>query len=285
MHENHDYKLYIIFVYAKILILPCLLGPMDESPLPKRVESSLVVNAAPEQIFPLLEDPHSVMKWATFVRQVQWAKGSGIGATDRCQIEISSMKVWMGAQVNVYEKNVRIGRRSVGGMEMQSEVQLVPQGPNTRVEWTMSYRPPMGPIGSLLDLLLMRASIRRGQVASLKKLKSLAETGYQPIPHVGADELRTALREGTPPVLLDVRDAEDFAKPGSGIPGSLNFPMDQLVDRVAELEKFRERELVTICNAGRMAGEAAEILLGHGFSRAKVLLGGLSSWKATGKAG
>jgi rhodanese-related sulfurtransferase/uncharacterized membrane protein len=254
---------------------------MDDKPLPKRVEASLVVNAPPEQVFPLLEDPHSVMKWVTFLRQVQWAKGSGIGARDRCQIEIAGMKIWMGAQVCVYEKNVRIGRSSVEGMKMRSEVHLGSEGPSTRVVWTMSYRPPMGPIGYLMDSLIMRSAIRKGLTASLGELKRLAESGYKPIPHVGADDLRAALAKGTPPVLVDVRDPEDFAKPNGAIPGSLNIPMDQFPNRLGELEKYRDREVVTICYAGRMAGEAAELLQGRGFARAKVLLGGLSSWRAS----
>jgi rhodanese-related sulfurtransferase/uncharacterized membrane protein len=254
---------------------------MDEEPLPKRVETSLVMNAPPEQIFPLLEDPHSVMKWVTFLRQVQWAKGSGLGAKDRCQIEVAGMRVWMGAQVDVYQKNVRIGRRSVEGMEMRSEVHLVPDGSSTRVEWAMSYRPPMGPIGYVMDALMMRTAVRKGLTASLEKLKHLAESGYKPIPHVGADDLRAALLKGTPPVLVDVRDPEDFAKPNSTIPGSLNIPFPQFPNRMGELEKYRDRELVTICYAGRLAGDAAELLQGRGFARAKVLLGGLSSWRAT----
>jgi phage shock protein E len=258
---------------------------MDEKPLPKHVEDSIVVHARPEQVFPLLEDPQSLMKWVTFLRQVQWAKGSGIGAKDRCQLEIAGRKVWMGAQVDVYEKNVRIGRKSVEGMKMRSEVRLVPEGPNTRVEWAMSYRPPMGPIGSLMDAMVMRKAIREGLTASLEGLKRLAESGYLPIPHVGADDLRAALAKGTPPVLLDVRDPEDFAQANGRIPGSFNIPMDQLPNRMEELQGFRDREVVTICYAGRMAGEAAELLQGRGFPRAKVLLGGLSSWHATATPG
>ncbi len=260
-----------------------LLVSMDETPLSRRVENSLVVNARPEQIFPLLEDPHSAMKWVTFLRQIQWAKGSGIGAKDRCQLEIAGMKVWMGAQVDVYEKNVRIGRKSVEGMKMRSEIHLVPEGSHTRVVWAMSYRPPMGPLGSLIDALMMRRAIRAGVAASLAGLKRLAESGYKPIPHMGVEDLRDALAKGTPPVLVDVRDPEDFDRPHNAIPGSLNIPMDQFPNRVGELEKFRDREVVTICYAGRMAGEAAELLQGRGFPRAKVLLGGLSSWNATAR--
>lgn len=185
---------------------------MDETPLPKRVENSLVVNARPEQVFPLLENPHSLMKWVTFLRQVQWAKGSGIGAKDRCQLEIAGMKVWAVAQVQVYEKNVRIGRESVEGMRMRSEIHLVPDGSNTRVEWAMSYRPPMGRLGSLMDAMIMRRAIRKGVATSLGRLKGLAESGYKPIPHVGVDVLRDALVSGTPPVPVDARDPEYFAR-------------------------------------------------------------------------
>jgi rhodanese-related sulfurtransferase/uncharacterized membrane protein len=257
---------------------------MDETRLPREVSSSTVIDAPPKDVFPLLEDPHAVMKWVSFLRQVQWATGSGIGAKDRCQLQIGGMKVWMGAQVNVYEKNVRIGRRSVEGMEMRSEVRLVPQSSGTRVEWRMAYRPPMGPLGRLMDLLLMRSALQKGMQTSLGSLKSLAESGYTPIPHVGAEELRQALANGTRPFLLDVRDREDFATPQSRIPGSVNIPMAELPSRMQEMAVARDKEIVTICYAGRMAGEAAEFLRGQGFGRARVLLGGLSSWNATAAA-
>ena len=258
---------------------------MEEKPLPQRAESSVVVNAAAPEVFRLLEDPHALMKWVTFLRQVQWAKGSGVGARDRCQLEIAGMKVWMGAQVHLYEKNSRIGRRSVEGMPMRSEVQLTPIEARTRVDWTISYRPPMGPLGALMNALVMGKSMREGMSKSLAQLKGLAESGYQPIPHVGVDELRESIARGTPPVLVDVRDPEDFAGKQGGIPGSINIPMEQFPSRIGELAKFREKEVVTVCYAGRMAGDAAELLLEKGFPRAKVLLGGLSSWNATAGRG
>lgn len=168
-----------------------------------RVENSLLVNARPEQVFPLLENPHSLKKWVTFLRQVQWATGSGIGARDRCQLKIGGMTIWGVAQVDVYEKNVRIGRKSVKGMKIRSDIRLVPEGPHTRVNWAISYRPPMGPLGSLLDAVVMGGALRKGVATSLIGLKCLAESGHPPSSHKGSSDLRDALKPGTPSVLVD----------------------------------------------------------------------------------
>jgi hypothetical protein len=177
---------------------------MDDTPLPKRVDSSTVVNGRSDQVFPLLETPYALQKWVTFLRQVQRAEGSGLGAQDLCQFRIGGMDFWAVAEVDVYEKSVRIGRTSVEGkMMMRSEFHLVPEGSNTRVRWAVSYRPPMGSLGSLLDVLIMRRAIRKGMTASLEGLRGLVESGSESSLQAALSDPCQASATGTLPEFVD----------------------------------------------------------------------------------
>ena len=79
-------------------------------------------------------------------------------------------------------------------------------------------------------------------------------------------------------VVLDVRDKKDF---DSGhIVDSINIPLSKLSQRIAELEKYREKPLVVVDKLGQHASEACSTLQKAGYSQAVKLAGGLSEWKA-----
>ncbi|MGW8161879.1 MAG: rhodanese-like domain-containing protein, partial [Desulfobulbales bacterium] len=72
--------------------------------------------------------------------------------------------------------------------------------------------------------------------------------------------------KNTPPdmVILDVRDSG-----AAGIiPGAVNIPMGQLAARLADLSK--DKEYITYCNTGILAGIALQTLQDNGF-RARYL--------------
>jgi rhodanese-related sulfurtransferase len=68
-------------------------------------------------------------------------------------------------------------------------------------------------------------------------------------------------------------------RPGH-IEGIVNIPIGNLTQRLSELEKAKEREIVIICRSGGCAYTAAQILIKSGFSRVNVLNGGMLSWKS-----
>jgi rhodanese-related sulfurtransferase len=251
----------------------------------RRVEREIVIAAPRESVFRMCEDPHTMMKWVRFLNKVQWSTGSGLGSQDRCQLEVAGMKVWMGAQVHLYEKDRLIGRKSVSGMMKMQGVSLFEDAPQgTRYVWTIDYTPPFGPIGALMDRLRIRNAITKGMDESLAALKQLVESGYAPLPSMPADELKERIDSGDAPVILDVREPE-YTKELGVIQGSINVPFEQLESRIGDLEPYRSREIVTVCNAGRMAGDAAELLSKKGFAQVKVLIGGMSSWNMVASKG
>ena len=79
-------------------------------------------------------------------------------------------------------------------------------------------------------------------------------------------------------VFLDIRDTADYAR--GHITDALHIPAAVLVNRAAELEKFREKPVVVVCKMGQSAGAATKTLRSKGFNRAQKLSGGMMEWDA-----
>ena len=79
-------------------------------------------------------------------------------------------------------------------------------------------------------------------------------------------------------LVLDVRSAEDFA--AGHIRDAKNIPLKELKGRIAELEKFKARPVVVVCNKGLQSTKAASLLKKEGFEEAVSLLGGMNEWQS-----
>lgn len=79
-------------------------------------------------------------------------------------------------------------------------------------------------------------------------------------------------------VVVDVREKKEFD--GGHIVDSINIPLSKLNQRIAELEKYREKPLVVVDKLGQHAAEACSTLQKAGYKQAVRLAGGLTEWKA-----
>ena len=91
---------------------------------------------------------------------------------------------------------------------------------------------------------------------------------------VTVHELRKMLAASTPPLLLDVRELEEWQL--CRIEGARHLPMSQIQQRVGELEPTRET--MVYCHHGVRSLMVAEFLIGKGFSRVASLTGGIEAW-------
>ncbi len=91
-------------------------------------------------------------------------------------------------------------------------------------------------------------------------------------------ELATRVGSSEPPLVLDVRNAAEYA--GEHIPGSLHIPYGELGERFDELP--RDRQIATICRGGKRSGLAASILRRGGFSDVVHVGQGVGAWRALG---
>jgi len=86
------------------------------------------------------------------------------------------------------------------------------------------------------------------------------------------------LRQSPPDarLFLDCRTAEehDTAK----IAGSLNLPMQELPERVAELSAWKDRPIIVHCHHGMRSLRVAKWLREQGFALAQSMRGGIDGW-------
>jgi rhodanese-related sulfurtransferase len=102
------------------------------------------------------------------------------------------------------------------------------------------------------------------------------ETAPGHVSMLTADELLALLQAGESPVVLDVRTPEEYDE--GHVAGAINIPHDQIGDRLAELEAYRDQGLVVYCRTGRRAGVAEAELRAAGFDRLWDLEGHMVSW-------
>jgi sulfur dioxygenase len=95
---------------------------------------------------------------------------------------------------------------------------------------------------------------------------------------LNAGEVHDMLASANPPVLLDVREQNEFRGELGHIKGSMLVPLRELAARVKELEPFRERQIVAVCRSGVRSTTAAAMLCGLGFDRVYNLKDGMIDW-------
>ena len=77
-------------------------------------------------------------------------------------------------------------------------------------------------------------------------------------------------------LVLDVREPDEFAQ--GHLQGARNVPLSQLSARLKELEKFRDKPVLVVCERGRRANAAAKLLKAQSFTTLNVLKGGMQAW-------
>ena len=95
-----------------------------------------------------------------------------------------------------------------------------------------------------------------------------------PISQWSPQLLQQNLSNNQPLLLLDVREANEFAY--ARIEGSRHIPLGQLPERHDELDK--EQEIVVICHHGMRSMQACVYLQHAGFIRLNNLKGGIDAW-------
>lgn len=93
---------------------------------------------------------------------------------------------------------------------------------------------------------------------------------------ITTDALKARIAAGENLVLLDVRRPEEHAE--KNIPGSLLITLDELEDRLDELEPFRDKELIVYCRSGNRSAQACMFLDMSGFTNTVNLKGGMLAW-------
>jgi rhodanese-related sulfurtransferase len=100
---------------------------------------------------------------------------------------------------------------------------------------------------------------------------------------IDTTELRRRLASENAPMVIDVRQPEEFSEPPGHLPGAVNVPLDGVADRAVELISGH-RSVVIVCKTDRRSARAAETLRAAGLRDVAVLRGGTDGWHQQGLA-
>ncbi len=93
-----------------------------------------------------------------------------------------------------------------------------------------------------------------------------------------APEVVEMLSREPRPLIVDVREPEEFVGEFGHIPGAVSIPLGQLSARSTEIQTHKDQPIVVVCRAGGRSTTGAAILIGLGFEHAVNLRGGMIDW-------
>jgi len=97
---------------------------------------------------------------------------------------------------------------------------------------------------------------------------------------ITAEELTRQIQNAQAPLILDVRSEEEYAD--GHIPGALNIPHNQLLNRLSEIDAAKTEEIVVLCRSGHRAGIAEKVLIEAGYPNFRDLDGHMNGWRSGG---
>ena len=77
-------------------------------------------------------------------------------------------------------------------------------------------------------------------------------------------------------IFVDIRGAADFSR--GRIAQSRNIPAEDLKNRAAEIDRYREKPVVLICQNGMQSRRRAQELASAGFKNVRAMRGGMAAW-------
>ncbi|PHX81230.1 MAG: molybdopterin biosynthesis protein MoeB [Thermoleophilia bacterium] len=102
----------------------------------------------------------------------------------------------------------------------------------------------------------------------------------QEIAEVDANALAGELASATPPVLIDVREPDEYEQ--GAIAESIHIPRGFLESRIEATAPDHDQRIVLTCASGARSAFGAKVLAELGYSNVASLAGGFSGWKQAG---
>lgn len=122
------------------------------------------------------------------------------------------------------------------------------------------------------NLALVALFVASGAMLLWPEISRLVGGGNE----VGTLDATRLMNQG-PSLILDVREAKDFA--AGHLPRARNIPLKALAGRVGELAKFKDKPVIVTDKGGTRAAAACRLLQKSGFSNVHHLKGGVTAWQ------
>lgn len=95
--------------------------------------------------------------------------------------------------------------------------------------------------------------------------------------NITASELQEAISSDSSLIVLDVRTPPELTEEHGQIEDVINIPVEELEDRIKELEELKDKNFAVICRSGNRSVRATHIMMKNGFN-AKNVLGGMKAY-------
>lgn len=92
------------------------------------------------------------------------------------------------------------------------------------------------------------------------------------------EDLKQQLDSNTDLLVLDVRTSNDFADEQGRIGQAKNIPVEELPNRLDELNGYASKPVYLVCRTDRRSAKAAQILTRNGFTDVHIVRGGMTDW-------
>jgi len=113
-----------------------------------------------------------------------------------------------------------------------------------------------------------------------KTYKELMDEAREAVPEVTVDDVKARLENGQRPVLLDVREREEYRE--GHLEGALALPRGFMEMRVEEAVPDKSAPVVAYCAGGVRSLIAARTLKEMGYTDVSSMAGGYTAWKNAG---
>lgn len=121
-------------------------------------------------------------------------------------------------------------------------------------------------ITSLLSLLLLLGCSSSSNVTDIKE--------------ISAAELKAEMKTDPQLIILDVRKPDELTGEHGQIDEVINIPVEDLEQRIDELNKYKNNHIAVICRSGNRSKKATTLLTNNGFNATNVI-GGMKSYNKT----
>ncbi|MEA5257605.1 rhodanese-like domain-containing protein [Arcicella aquatica] len=92
---------------------------------------------------------------------------------------------------------------------------------------------------------------------------------------ITVEELKEKIDKGETFNFLDVRNEYEYEEQNLG---AKLIPLNELPDRLDEIEAWKNEEIIVHCRSGARSGQAKAFLTANGYTNVRNVLGGILAW-------
>jgi len=107
--------------------------------------------------------------------------------------------------------------------------------------------------------------------------KPIEQIPVKEFPKITVADVQKKLNVKNNILLLDVRTVAEFDGPLGHIAGAVLIPIQELEERIDELNEHKEKEIIVICRSGNRSQIGTRILISHGINAVN-MVGGMKAW-------